>query len=665
MYPVNPGAGYVRSVQAYASIADVPAKVDLAVLCVPSEKILGAVEQCGQAGVRGLVIITAGFSEIGGDGAAREAGLKRLLKRFNMRAVGPNCLGVVNTAASTQLNATFAPHYPPAGKVAFASQSGALGVAILDQAKDLGIGISHFVSVGNRADLHIPELLEFWQSDSGTDVILLYLESFGDPTGFSRVARQVSRTTPIVAVKGGRTMAGQKAASSHTGALAGQDAAAAALFHQAGVIRVDTVEELFDMAMLLANQPLPGGGRLGILTNAGGPGILAADCAEASGLSVPGLSERTRLKLSQFLPPEASLANPVDLIAAGGPQEFDRAAGVLLESGEIDALLAIFVPPVASDTDGVAQRLVAHAENAAIPMVTCFLGSHGLPEALSTLEGGNVPSYRYPEAAVRALARARDYALWKKRPVEAAPAFQDVDQNRAKAALEEVQADGWLTPDGARSLIEAYGIFHVESRFVATEEEAAQVAENLGYPLVMKLVADGVVHKSDVQGVRLGLRDASQVRASMRRMRQDLETLGGGGAFRGVLLQPMVTQGVEVAVGSVVDPALGQLVMVGTGGVNLELLGDVRFGLHPLSKTDVQENIRSLRGFPLLDGYRNRPKADVAALETLVLRVDRLLKDCPEILEMDLNPVLVLPQGLGCTVVDVRVRVQQAEGASS
>lgn len=657
VYPINPGAEFVRSVKAYPDLASIGAPVDMAVICVPAARALAAIEEAGKAGVKGVVVISAGFGETGGQGPEREAALRKILNQYGMRAVGPNCLGVVHTDPAVRLNATFAPHYPPQGKVAFASQSGALGVAILDHARTLGIGIRSFVSVGNRVDLSLHELLAHWRDDPATEVVLLYLESFGDPVRFARVAQEVSRQTPIVAVKSGRTLAGQKAASSHTGALAGRDAAADALFHQAGVIRVDTVEELFDTAMLVANQPLPPGRRLGILTNAGGPGIMAADCAESEDLKVPALSPGLQGKLREFLPAEASTTNPVDMVAAAGPEEFDRASRLLLESGEVDALLVLFVPPVASDTGEVARRIVARTDAATLPVVTCFLGTHGVPEALQALEGGDVPSYRYPEAAVRALARAVRYREWRGREVVPPDRFHDVDARRALAALEEAGEGGWLTPGGARSLLEAYGIHHVETRFASTEEQAAAVAEELGYPLVMKLDAEGVLHKSDVQGVRLGLRGADQVRAALRSMRENLEARGQGGAFRGVLLQPMVAGGTEVAVGTVSDPAFGPLLMVGTGGVNLELLRDVRFLLPPLDAGKVGEAIRSLRGYPLLNGYRGRPLADQPALEELVLRVGQLLDDHPRITEMDLNPVMVLPAGRGCTVVDVRVRL--------
>ena len=657
VYPVNPGAESIRSVRAYPSLASIGAPVDLAVICVPAARALDAIREAGEAGVKGLIVISAGFGETGGEGAQLQGSLRGLLDQYGMRAVGPNCLGVVHTDPAVRLNATFAPQYPPPGKVAFASQSGALGVAILDHARTLGIGIRSFVSVGNRVDLSLHELLAHWRDDPETEVVLLYLESFGDPVRFARVAQEVSRETPIVAVKSGRTLAGQKAASSHTGALAGRDAAADALFHQAGVIRVDTVEELFDTAMLVANQPLPRGRRLGILTNAGGPGIMAADCAESESLQVPVLSGALQQQLREFLPAEASTTNPVDMVAAAGPDEFDRASRLLLESGEVDALLVVFVPPVASDTGEVARRIVARTDGSDLPVVTCFLGTHGVPEALQALEGGDVPSYRYPEAAVRALARAGRYREWRQRDVVPPGRFDDVDARRALAALNEVGDDGWLTPGGARGLLEAYGIHHVDTRFAATEEQAAAVSEELGYPLVMKLDAEGVLHKSDVQGVRLGLRSADQVRTALRTMRENLEARGQGASFRGVLLQPQVAGGTEVAVGTVTDPAFGPLLMVGTGGVNLELLRDVRFLLPPLDAGKVREAVHSLRGYPLLDGYRGRPKADQDALEELILRVGQLLEDHPSLVEMDLNPVMVLPEGRGCTVVDVRVKL--------
>lgn len=658
VYPVNPNAEVVRSVRAYPSVAAIPDPVDLAVITVPARFVLEVVDECGAKGVKGLVVITAGFGEIGGEGLVRQEKLEALVDRYGMRMVGPNCLGLLNTAAEHRLNATFAPNYPPPGKVAFASQSGALGVAILDHARELGIGISTFVSVGNRADLQLHELLAYWRDDPRTELVLLYMESFGDADRFKVLASEVSRTTPIIAVKGGRSAAGAKAASSHTGSLAGRDVGVDALFGQAGVIRVESVEELFDTAMLLENQPFPKGDRLGILTNAGGPGILAADAAEGAGLRIPAASGALRAKLAAALPAEASTSNPVDMIAGAGPDQFEHCVEAMLASGEFDALLVLFVPPVASATQEVARRIVARARGATIPVVTCFLGTNGVPEALRTLGGGSIPSYRYPEAAVRSLARALAHQRWRDREEVPAPDFTDLAIHDGKAALAHHQDDGWLTDPGCRDLLAAYGVPHVETHFAATEEEAVAVQRRVGLPMAMKVVAEGVLHKSDVQGVQLDLADERRVRAGFQAMQAGLESIGRLSALRGVLLQPMIRGGVEIALGMARDPVFGPLVMVGIGGVNLELLGDVRFGLHPLSRIDVDEMLRGLQGFALLDGYRGAPKADVAALTELVLRMDRMIAEHPGILEMDLNPVMVLPAGQGCTVVDVRVKTR-------
>jgi acetyl coenzyme A synthetase (ADP forming)-like protein len=672
VYPVNPKAAVVQSVAAYPSIEAVPGPVDLAVIVVPASAALGVVDACGRAGVRAAVVISAGFKETGEEGAARERALVECARRHRLRLVGPNCLGVLNTEPGVRLDATFSPTYPPPGRVAFSSQSGALGLAILEYAAELHIGISQFVSVGNKADVSGNDLLEFWEDDPGTDLILLYLESFGNPRRFTRIARRVGRRKPIVAVKSGRTRAGVRAAASHTGSLAGSDAAVDALCLQSGVIRTDTIEELFDVAMLLANQPVPRGPRVGIVTNAGGPGIMASDACESHGLEIAPLSDATVTELKTFLPREASTRNPVDMIASAAPASFERAVRVVAADPGVDALLVIYVPPIVTRPLDVAQAIargvVAAAQDAAArgeppkPVLTCFMGSHGVPEGLRSLQEVQIPSFAFPESAAIALARATRYGRWRAEPEGTVPRF-DVDARRARAAITAARAHPghettWLDPDATRDVLAAYGLRTPPARVARDADSAVIAAREVGYPVVVKLVSSTITHKSDVGGVALDLRGESEVRAAFGAIAKRVAERGWSERMEGVLVQPMLREGVEAIVGMTHDPSFGPLVMFGIGGVQVELLRDVAFRVHPLTDRDARELVRSVRGYPLLGGWRGAPPSDVAAVEEALLRVSQLAGEHPEVVEMDLNPIMVLPAGRGCTVIDARVAVR-------
>jgi acetate---CoA ligase (ADP-forming) len=674
VYPVNAHSDVVQSVRAYRSIEEVAQPVDLAVIVVPAAHVASALESCGRCGVRAAVVISAGFKESGAEGVARECELLACARRFGMRLVGPNCLGVLNTEAAFRMDATFAPTYPPAGNVAFSSQSGALGLAILEYAAQLGIGISHFISVGNKADVSGSDLLEFWEQDPGTGVILLYLESFGNPRRFSRIARRVGRRKPIVAVKSGRTAAGARAASSHTGSLAGTDTAVSALCMQSGLIRTDTIEELFDVAMLIANQPAPHGNRVGILTNAGGPAIMASDACESHGLVVAPLEPATVRELRTFLPAEASTGNPVDMIASALPEAFERALGIMSGDPNVDAVLVIYVPPVVTRPLDIAQAIVrgatqaAHAAAAAgrppKPVLSCFMGSHGVPEGLRSLHEGHVPSYAFPESAAIALSRAVRYGQWLAAPEGQAVQFADTHPERATAALNAARARAagettlWLSPGEVSELLGAYGIATPKSRTASSAEECAEAARQIGFPVVIKLVSETITHKSDVGGVILDVRNEREAREAFESIARQLDQANRRSEMSGVLVQPMLRDGIEAIVGVTHDPSFGPLMMFGLGGVHVELLKDVVFRLHPLTDRDAHEMIREVRGFPLLEGYRGAPAADIAALEQTLLRVSQLLEVHPDIVEMDLNPVQVRTQGNGCMVLDARVALR-------
>ncbi len=676
VYPVNPKAAVVQSVVAYPSIREVPGPVDLALVVVPAPHALDVLVACGEKGVRAAVVISAGFKETGPEGAERERALRECAHRFGMRLVGPNCLGVINTEPGVRMDATFAPVYPPPGKVAFSSQSGALGLAILEYAAELNIGVSHFISVGNKADVSGNDLLEFWERDPGTGVILLYLESFGNPRRFTQIARRVGRKKPIVAVKSGRTRAGVRAAASHTGSLAGSDVAVDALFLQSGVIRTDTIEELFDVAMLLANQPVPRGNRVAIVTNAGGPGIMASDACESHGLEVTPLGEATVAALRAFLPREASTRNPVDMIASATTEAFEKTVHLVAGDPNVDALLAIYVPPMVTTPLEVAQAIVrgaaAGARDAsargepAKPVLSCFMGSRGVPEGLRSLHQAHIPSYAFPESAAIALARAVRYGRWLAEPEGKVTRFDDVDRERAAAALAAALArapagaSAWLEVDQVRELLSAYRIATPPTVHASRAEEAAEAARRIGFPVAVKLVSDTILHKSDVGGVALDLRGVDEVCRAFAAMERKLEARGLRDQMAGVVVQPMVREGIETIVGVTHDPSFGPILMFGMGGVHVELLRDVAFRIQPLTDREARELVRSVRGYPLLEGYRGTPPGDVAALEETLLRLSQMVGDHPEIAEMDLNPLKVLPPGRGCLAVDARIAVRRA-----
>jgi acetate---CoA ligase (ADP-forming) len=663
VYPVNPVAEVVQSVPAYPTVDAIPGPVDLAVIVVPAAQVIEVAEACGRKGVRALVVISAGFGETGEAGRARQKELLRVCRATGMRLIGPNCMGIVNTAADVRLAATFAQVVPPPGRVGFSSQSGALGLAIIEYAKSLGLGLSTFVSVGNKADISGNDLLRYWEADEGTDVILLYLESFGNPKKFSQIARRVGRTKPIVVVKSGRSTAGARATSSHTGALlAASDVTVDALFRQAGVIRTDTLEELFDVTSLLANQPVPKGRRVGIITNGGGPAILCADACEAEGLEVPVLDEATQNKLRAVLAAEASVSNPVDLIASATPDLYSEAIDAVAADPNVDALIIIFIPPLLTRAKDVARVIMESARkiNRSKPVITVFMSAEGVPEELRSADI-SVPSYAFPEAAAIALARVARYGEWRERPAASVPRFEDLRKDEAAAivatALE--RGDCWLTAEETADLFSCYGLPLVEQKIAATADEAAEIADRMGGEIALKAIAPGILHKTEAGAVRLNLAGGEQVRQAAAEMQASIEERGV--TVSGFVVQRMIGGGVEMIVGTVSDPQFGPVVACGAGGVLVELLRDVAVRLTPLTREDASEMIRSLKTYPLLTGFRGSAACDTAALEEGLLRVSAMVEDIPQIAELDCNPFVV--QESGAVILDARVRVRASEPA--
>jgi acetyl coenzyme A synthetase (ADP forming)-like protein len=658
LYPVNPAAPEIEGVHAFPSVLAIQGDVEMAVVTVPAAVVSTVARECAEKGVRGLVVISAGFGEAGPEGMALQRELVEICRQSGMRLVGPNCMGVINTAPDVSLDATFAPDRPTAGRIGFLSQSGGLGLAVMARAQALGSGLSSFVSVGNKADLSGNDFIQYWESDRQTDVIMLYLESFGNPRKFARVARRVSRSKPILAVKGGRTQAGNRATSSHTGALlSASDITVDALFQQAGVIRTDTLAELFDAALLVGSQPLPAGNRVAILTNAGGPAILCADACEANGLVVPALPDAVRNGLAQFLPPAGSTGNPVDMLAAAGGKEYERAISVLAASDAIDAIIVIFTPPLITKASEVVRAIHRAARKLprTIPVLSVFMSKQATPRVIES-DGVRIPHYPFPEEAARALSLVARYGAWRALPEETVAPIEGVDGDRAAAVIATALAaePGWMSPMDVSELLACYGIPTVETRQAASPTDAGRAAAQLGEKVALKAVATGVLHKSDAGAVRLNLSGAKQVEGAAHEMSDTLEQAGH--PVSSFLVQPMIPEGVEMLVGVVQDQHFGPVLACGAGGTATELLKDVAVRITPITKGDADRMVRSLKTFPRLDGYRGAPRADVAALEDVLLRVSALVEAHPEVAEMDLNPLVVNPSG--AVAVDARIRLE-------
>jgi acetyl coenzyme A synthetase (ADP forming)-like protein len=645
VYPVNRAGEAVAGVRAYRAIEEIPDPVDLAVICVPGGQVLESAAEALRKGVPALCVISAGFAEVGAEGKERQEQLLALVRAHGARLVGPNCLGIAVPALG--LNATFAPRALPPGRIAFSSQSGALGLALLEKASERGLGFSAFVSIGNKADVSSNDLLEWWEEDESTDVVLLYLESFGNPQKFARVAGRVARRKPILALKAGTSRAGARAASSHTAALAGSDAAVEALFRSAGVLRARNLEELVDLATLLSSQPLPKGRRVAVLTNAGGLGILCADACDAAGLELPELADETREALGTFLPSEASVANPVDLLGSATGETYARVIPHLLRDPGIDALIVLFVPPVVAGADEVAAaiREALDLEPTGKPVLAVVVSADGTPKSLREADSP-AATFSYPESAAGALGIAAARAEWLRRPSGTVPTIDGIDSTAARRLVDSTLADiddVWLDPSATRALLSAYGVPLVPERAAANADEAVAAAEALGLPVVLKTAAAGV-HKTETGGVALNLETEDEIRAAAER-------IGGP-----LLVQPMIRGGTELLAGLVHDPVFGPLVAFGPGGVLAELIGGAGFRIAPLTDVDADELVHTGKTGQLVHGFRGAAPADADALVELLHRLSRLAVDIPEIAELDLNPVLALPEG--CVAVDARIRLR-------
>jgi acetyltransferase len=656
VYPVNPNTTSVASVPSYPSILRIPNPVDLAVIVVPANQVPEVAAECGRKGVKGLVIISAGFREVGDAGAALEQELLQIARKYKMRVIGPNCMGVLNTAPGISMNATFAAARPVRGRAAFVSQSGALGEAILGDARAMGIGISQFASIGNRCDVSPNDLLEYWKDDPETDIVLMYLESFGNPRNFVQIAREVTRKKPVITVKGGRSERGSRAASSHTGSLAGRDQAVDAALAQCGVLRVSTMKELFTLASAFVNQPLPKGNRVLIVGNAGGPNILATDACAGVGLQFAELSQKTRTALAKALPSEASCDNPVDLIASADSQRYEDALRILFADPGFDAAMVLFVSPIHIDAYSVAQAIVRCAPLAGgRPVLVVSLGKLRDEEALVYLRENRLPVYRFPEDAAQALAAMVQYVQLRDRVGGRTPQFA-VDRAAAEKVLAGAVSEGreMLRPEECEAILDAYRIPVIHGKVVSSAEGAIAAANELGYPVVLKAVSDLIIHKTEVGGVRLDLRNGDDVARAFHA----LAKLKDRAPDLRVLVQPLLKGGRETIFGIFRDAQFGPLILFGLGGIFAEALADAAVRVAPLTDVDAREMIRSIRGFKVLAGVRGAEPANLAVLEETVLRLSQLALDHDAIMELDLNPFLASPAAGDSRALDVRIKVR-------
>lgn len=662
VYPVNPKAKSVLGVKSYPCIIDIPDEVDLAIIIVPNQAVPGVIRECGRKGVKSAIVISAGFKETGEEGRKLEEEVKTKAQRGGISLLGPNCLGLINTDPSVSLNASFATSMPREGNVAFISQSGALCTAVLDYAKGESIGFSKFVSMGNKADVTENELLRFLSEDPQTDVILMYLEDLHDEREFIGIAREITgeiqKMKPIIAVKSGRTVSGARAASSHTGSLAGSDEVYDAIFAQCGVLRVNSVKQLFDYALAFASQPLPKGNRIAVVTNAGGPGIMATDACTSPryGLEMASFQNKTRIKLKKGLPPTANIDNPVDVIGDARHDRYELALSSVLSDRKVDGVVVILTPQTMTDIEEIASSIGRLSRKSSKPVLACFMGIVDVSKGERILDDFKVPHYRFPEAACRALAGMYRYVEWVKRPRTEERAFQ-VDRVKVRRIMNKAREKKrrLLTEIEASQVLEAYGFPVLKSMLARNEKECLKTAGEVGYPVVMKIVSPDIIHKVDVKGVILGIENDKDLIKAFGKMLSDVKKLKPKAKILGVNIQRMASPGREVIIGMQRDPHFGPLLMFGLGGIYVEALKDVTFRLAPIRQLGAFRMIKAIRAYRILEGMRGDKPADISALEECLERLSQLAIDFEEIQELDMNPIIVYNRGKGCQVAHARI----------
>jgi acetyl coenzyme A synthetase (ADP forming)-like protein len=658
IYPINPKAEEIFRIRAYPTILGVHGEIDLAVVAIPSQFVPSVVKDCVNKRIGVVVIISAGFKESGKQGSQLERELVEIIKNSGVRVLGPNCLGIIDTTSS--LNASFAAGMPSRGNIAFFSQSGALCTAVLDWALEEGVGFSKFISLGNKADINEVDLLLALAEDGETKVILGYLEGISNGTRFMEVAREVSRRKPVIITKSGRTQAGARAASSHTGTLTGLDTAYEAAFRQCGIIRAETVQTLFDYAVAFAQQPVPRGPNVAILTNAGGPAIIAADAVENSILRMASFGEDTISKLREELPPNASIYNPVDVIGDAGAERYEKAMKSIVNDPGVDSLTVILAPQAMTKVKETAE-VISRVSSAVSdkPVVASFMGQLEVKEGRKILRSGKIPNYSYPERTISALEAMVKYRKWKETPLGKTLSFE-VNKKKAEEIFTKAKEKGKanLTTEETREVLSAYGFFLPRRIVTETSREAISAANSLGYPVVMKIVSPDILHKSDVGGVKVGVTGKSQVASSFEDIISNAKRFMPEALILGVTVEEMIGPGKEVILGSSRDPSFGPLLMFGLGGIYTEVLKDVAFRIAPLTSDEAESMIREIRSYPILRGVRGEKSSDLAAVREALLRLSQLVTDFSEILEIDINPLMVLPLGEGAVVIDSRLTIR-------
>lgn len=662
IYPINPKADQIQGLKAYPSVLDVPGEIDFAVIVVPKPFVFDTIDQCNQKGIKGVCIISAGFKETGGEGVELEKQLVEKMKEYGMRCVGPNCLGVLNTNDAVRMDATFAPTLPEKGNVAFVSQSGALGGGILNLLKDLNLGFAQFVSVGNQADVNAETMLEYWENDDDVKQILLYMESITNPETFRKLATRISKKKPIIALKSGRSEAGASAASSHTGSLAGADKAADALLKQSGVIRELKLESLFSTAKVFSTCPIPKGNRVAIVTNSGGPGIMATDAVCEHGLEIAKISDATKDKLRSFLPDTASVKNPIDMIASASMEQYTETIKTVLADDSVDMLMVIFLPLIGQTDIDIAKAVMGiKAQHPEKPIIGVFITTQDFFSKVSDMNP-NIPFFMYAEEAAEGFHRLDQYRQWQQRQVGQVPCY-DVNKAEVEKIIRQSISEGrdQLTTLESIDVLNAYGIRACKYGLATNKSQALSVAESVGYPVVMKMTSKTTSHKTDVGGVVVNIQSQEALGNEYDALMDRLEKAGLIEGLEGVLIQEMVKGSREMVCGIATDPQYGPMMMFGLGGVFIEVLKDVTFRMAPLTDIDAKEMIESVKSYKLLEGARGTKPAQIDQIQETLLRLSQLVNDFKFIDELDINPLLISEKTGEGIAVDGRIKVRLAE----
>ncbi len=658
IFPINPKADKIQGLKCYNSLLDVPQDIDLAVIVIPGKYVLQTLDECNEKNVKAAIVISAGFKEVGKEGAKLEMQLVKKAKEYKIRVLGPNCLGMIDTACP--LDASFSPSFPSAGGISFISQSGALGTSVLDWAKFENIGISKFVSLGNKADISEEDLIKYMEDDDTCKVITAYLEGVKDGRKFIEVSSQVSKKKPIIIVKSGNTSAGAKAVSSHTGTLAGSGRAYSASFKQSGIIRAKTIKDLFDYANTFANQPLPKGKKVAIITNAGGPGIMATDACEENDIPMANLNKDTIEKLKEFLPAAANFYNPIDVLGDAPADRYQKTLEVILNDKNVDAVIIILTPQTVTQPYKTAKAIVEELKDSKteIPIITCFMGGAEVEKGIGYLRNSGIPNFEIPENAIETLKKMIEYSEWKQK---SAPEFKKIkaDKESVSKLFDNCRKDGKceLGEMDARGVLKAYNIRVPKAELARDIEEAKEIAKDIKFPLVLKIVSPNILHKTDVGGIKVGIENEKELEEEFEQMLWNVKKYMPDANIKGILLQEMIQSKKETIIGINKDPQFGPMIMFGLGGIYVEVLKDVSFRIAPITKSDAIEMINEIKTIKLLKGARGEKPSDIDSIVDVLLKISQLVMDFPEIIEMDINPLFVKKEGEGSIAGDVRIRI--------